>query len=213
MAPKIKPQRIRILIVDDHFYVRLGVAASLNCEPDLQVIAEASNGPEALQHYRKHQPDLTILDYELPGQNGVEITEKLVGEFPGAKVLLLSIHAGEEDVFRATKAGALGYLPKGSPREELVQAVRAVAAGQRFLPSALAAILAARTNREEISPRELEVLRLIVEGLSNKEIADRLTLAEPTVKQHIRSLLYKMGVADRTQATTEALRRGLVRLK
>jgi DNA-binding NarL/FixJ family response regulator len=207
-----KKNPIRLLVVDDHFFVRMGLSGSLNSEHDMTVVAEADNGRQAIEKFRQHRPDVVIMDGRLPGMSGAETVQALRREFPEARVLMLSIDEAEEDVYRAIQAGAAGYLAKAVQLRELLQAVRAVHAGERYLPPSISARLASRVTHDPLSARELEVLHLIVAGRSNKEIGAQLNIAETTVKLHVRSLLAKLGVSDRTQATTEALRRGLVHL-
>jgi two-component system NarL family response regulator len=204
---------LRILVVDDHFVVRSGLVASLGMEEDLQVVGEASNAAEALEQFRRHQPDLVLMDLRLQGGTGIEATAHLRQEFPAAHVLIFTTFEGDEDIFRALQAGAGGYLLKSSPREELLQAVRTVATGARYLPARVAARLAERIAGDEPSARELEVLRLIGQGKSNKEIGVALSIAEDTVKRHVSSLLLKLRVHDRAQATTEGIRRGFIHLE
>jgi DNA-binding NarL/FixJ family response regulator len=204
--------KIRVLVVDDHFFVRAGLTASLSDEPDIVVVAEAGNGRQALELYEQHHPDIVILDQHLPDLSGTQIAAALCKDHPHARIVMLSIDEAEEEIYAAIQAGAQAYLPKATPREELLLALRAVHRGERYLPPVVAERLAARVGRETLTARESEVLRLIVKGLSNKEIGEVLAIAEPTVKLHVRSLLAKLGVSDRTQATTAALRRGLTRL-
>lgn len=204
--------KIRLLLVDDHFFVRMGLAASLNGEPDMAVVAEAGGGRAAIELFRQHQPDVAILDRRLPDLDGVETIGVIRRDFPQARFVMLSVDDGEDDIYSAIQAGALAYLTKDVQRDELLLAVRTVHGGERYLPQEIAGRLASRVGRPELSSREMEVLRWIARGLSNKEIGDRLTIAEPTVKLHVRNLLAKLGVSDRTQATTEALRRGIIHL-
>jgi two-component system NarL family response regulator len=204
---------LRILVVDDHFVVRSGLVASLGMEEDLEVVGEASNAVEVLEQYRKQQPDLVLMDLRLQGGTGIEATAQLRQEFPAAHVLIFTTFEGDEDIFRALQAGAGGYLLKSSPREELLQAVRTVATGERYLPSRVAARLAERIAGDEPSARELEVLRLVGQGKSNKEIGVALSIAEDTVKRHVSSLLLKLRVHDRAQATAEGIRRGFIHLE
>lgn len=207
MHPK-KP--IRILVVDDHFMVRMGLSASLNIEPDMEVVAEAGTGEEALGAYRQHKPSLVIMDLRMPGMSGAESIAAIVREHPSARILVLSTHSGEEDIYRAIQAGAQGYIPKSAVRDELLRAIREVHAGRTFVDSAAALSLVQRTSRPGLTGRELEVLRLVVKGLSNKEIASLLNLAEITVKVHVHHLFEKLQVSDRTQAATIAIQRGIV---
>ena len=205
-------RKIRILIVDDHAMMRFALAEAIAGEFDLSLIAEAANGPEALALYTKHLPDVVTMDFQLPGANGAEITASLRAEFPGARVVLLSVFEGEEDIWRAVQAGALGYVPKSAEIAEVLHGIRELAAGREYFPPAIAERLAARRRRETLSPRELQVLRAIVAGFSNKEIANSLHLSEAAVKLYISNTLAKLGVADRTQAAIQAVRRGIVHI-
>jgi two-component system NarL family response regulator len=209
--PSSKP--IRILVVDDHFMVRMGLSASLNVEPDMDVVAEAANGETALATYRQHQPSLVIMDVRLPGTSGAEATAAIVQDFPDARVLMLSTHSGEEEVFRSLQAGARGYILKSAMREELLRAIREVSQGRRYLDPTVAPLLAARMSHRSLTVRELEVLRMVAKGLGNKEIAAVLSIAEATVKLHVSHVLEKLGVKDRTEAATVALQRGIISLE
>lgn len=204
---------LRILVVDDHFVVRSGVAASLNMEDDLEVVAEASTAQEAVAAYGASMPDLVLMDLRLQGATGIEATAALRKEFPQAQVLMFTTFEGDEDIFRAVQSGASGYLLKTAPREELLEAVRTVGSGGRYLPPKVAARLAERVAGDDPSTRELEVLRLIRQGKSNKEIGATLSIAEDTVKRHVSSLLLKLRVHDRAQAVAEGLRRGFLRME
>lgn len=201
---------MRLLLCDDHFVVRSGLAASLSLEEDFEIVAEASTAIEALESYTKHKPDLVLMDLQLGEASGIDATADIRTFDPSARILIFSSFARDEDVHRAILAGALGYLRKTAPREELVEAVRTVAAGHRHLPPEIAARLADRIGRPDPSLREREVLALIAKGNSNKEIASDLRLSEETVKHHISNLLTKLDARDRTQAVTEAIRRGLL---
>jgi DNA-binding NarL/FixJ family response regulator len=207
------PNPIRVLIVDDHFVVRLGLKHALNNEPDMEVIGEASTGAEALESFRRLQPDVTVLDMRLPQSSGAATISQLREKWPEAKTLIFSTFTGDEDVFQAFQAGALGYVSKMAPREDLMGALRAVAAGERLIPPAIAQQLAHRMQRPALSARESQVLNLIVQGRSNKEIGSDLQIAEVTVKVHVSGILAKLHVADRTQAATAAIRLGLVALE
>ncbi|MEQ1860744.1 MAG: response regulator transcription factor [Chthoniobacteraceae bacterium] len=207
-----RPKPIRILVVDDHHVVRSGLAASLGLEDDLAVIAEAGDADEALAQFRKHLPDVVLMDMRLPGANGTAATTALRRESPDARVLIFTTFDGDEDVYRAMQAGARGYLLKSAPRDELLRAIRAVANGERFLPPDLSLRLAQRVSEQDISEREIEVLRLVSAGKSNKEIGAALHIAEDTVKRHVSNILTKLGVSDRAQAATEAIRRGFLHL-
>jgi DNA-binding NarL/FixJ family response regulator len=203
---------IRILVVDDHFMVRMGLSASLNVESDMEVVAEAANGETALVAYRHHQPSLVIMDVRLPGSSGVDATAAIVQEFPEARILMLSTHSGEEEVFRSLQAGARGYILKSAMREELLRAIREVCEGRRYVDPAVAPLLAARTQHRTLTGRELEVLRLVAKGLGNKAIAASLSIAEVTVKLHVSHVLEKLNVKDRTEAATVAMQRGIISL-
>jgi two-component system NarL family response regulator len=204
--------RIRLLLVDDHFVVRSGLAASLGLEDDLEVCAEAADMTEALLRYKVYHPDVVIMDLQLGEDSGVECTERLCHEHEGARVLVFSSFARDEDVYRAIRAGAMGYLQKSAPREELLRAIRSVAQDRRFLPEDMAQRLAERLSKPEPSARELDVLRLIAKGRGNKEIAAELGVSDETVKTHVSHLMQKLGAHDRAHAVTEAVKRGLIDL-
>lgn len=201
---------IRILVVDDHFAVRMGLTASINLEPGILVVAEAGNCQEAVEQYRIHKPDIVIMDLRLPGCSGAETAAALCRDFPEARVIFFSSYGGDENVRRALEAGARAYLFKSVPRAELIGAIRKVHGGDFYLPQDVAAELAQHVSRPLLSERELEVLRLIVQGRSNKEIASALGISEITVKKHCGHLFQKLSVNDRTQAATAAIQRGIV---
>lgn len=200
----------RILLVDDHYVVRIGMASSLNLEPDLEVVAEAENGEAAIALYREHRPDLVILDWRLPDLSGGEVIKALHAEFPAARVLVLSAFESEEVIFQALQAGAVGYLAKSSRRPELIGAVRLAAQGKAAFSADIAAKLATRIQRPSLSPRELEVVAELVKGNSNKEIASHLEISENTVKLHITHIMQKLRAKDRTHVASIALQQGLV---
>ncbi|HEY4052159.1 MAG TPA: response regulator transcription factor [Terriglobales bacterium] len=204
---------IRILVVDDHFMVRMGLSSSLNVEPDIEVVAEADSGEAALQAYRTHQPNLVMMDLRLPGMSGADCTAALIHEFPDARVLIVSTHSGEEEIFRAIHAGARGYVLKSIVREELLRAVREVHSGGQYLDPIVASHLAKRKSHRPLSSREVEVLQLVARGFGNREIASTLNIAEVTVKLHVSHMLEKLEVNDRTQAATVALQRGIISLE
>ena len=208
----MKTPRLRLLIVDDHFMVRLGVNSALARERDMEVVGEARNGCEALELFEKLHPDVTLLDGRLPDLHGVEVTRRIMKKHPGAHVIMVSIEDTAEDIHRALEAGACGYLPKAGEKSEMVRAIRAVAAGERFLPADCAHKLAERNLFVTLSERELEVLRLVAQGKSNKAIAGDLGMGDATVKTHLSHILSKLGAPDRTRAVTLALERGLLRL-
>ncbi|MBL8046091.1 MAG: response regulator transcription factor [Anaerolineales bacterium] len=201
-----------ILISDDHAVVREGLAAMLSRRAEMQVVAEASNGVQAVELALKHKPDILLMDLRMPQMGGVEAIRAIRAEWPEARVIVLTTYDGDEDIFRALQAGAQGYLLKDTPREDLLDAIRTVHAGRKHIPPEVAAKLAERLTTEALTERERQVLQLIVAGQSNKEIGASLNISEGTVKVHVNSLLGKLGVSDRTQAVTEALRRGLVHL-
>jgi DNA-binding NarL/FixJ family response regulator len=204
---------IRILVVDDHFMVRMGLSASLNVEPDIQVVAEAGSADAALEAYREHHPNMVIMDVRLPGKSGIDCTCEIVREFPDARILILSTHSSEEEIYRAMQAGARGYVVKTIVREELLRAVREVYRGGKYLDPLVASHLAERRSHRPLSSRELDVLRLVAKGFGNKEIASALNIAEVTVKLHVSHVLEKLDVNDRTQAATAALQRGIISLE
>jgi two-component system NarL family response regulator len=203
---------ISILVVDDHFVVRSGLIASLGLEDDLQVVAEAESGEQVVDLYLKHLPSVVLMDLLLTGMNGIDATEQLLRRSPEARVLIFSTFARDEEVYRALRAGAKGYLLKTAPRSELLSAIRTVAEGNSYVPPLLAQRLVERLRQPELSPREREILQLIRRGRSNKEIGVALFIAEDTVKRHVSNLLQKLRVDDRAQAVAEAIRRGLIPL-
>jgi two-component system NarL family response regulator len=207
-----KPKRIRILVADDHHIVRSGLAASLGLEDDFEIVGEAESGTQAIALFPKAMPDVVLMDLRMADGGGIESTAALRAKVPDARVIIYTTFDGDEDVYRAVQAGARGYLLKSAPRAELLAAIRAVAAGERYIPPELAQRLAARISGPDISEREVEVLRLISAGKSNKEIGAALHIAEDTVKRHVSNILTKLGVSDRAQAATEAIRRGFLHL-
>jgi DNA-binding NarL/FixJ family response regulator len=205
-------QPIRILVAEDHLVARVGVSAIVNMQPDMTVVAEASNGQQAVELYRKHTPDVALLDMRMPMMSGVEAATAIRSEFPSARMIALTTYGGDEDIRRALAAGVQAYLTKDVLHDELLKAIRAVHAGQTYLPAGVAAALAAQMPRPDLSAREVQVLELIVRGLANKQIAYSLNIAEHTVKNHVKNILSKLGVQDRTQAATAAIQRGIVHL-
>ena len=199
-------------MVDDQAVVRQGFVALVNLVPDMMVIAEATNGKQAVEQFRIHQPDITLMDLRMPVMSGVEAISAIRREFPQARIIVLTTFDGDEDIYRSLQAGAQGYLLKDMFFNELEEAVRKVHAGSRRIPNVVADRLAERMGSSDLTGRELEVLEQIVKGKSNKEIASALRISEATVKSHINNLLSKLGVTDRTQAATTALQRGLVHL-
>lgn len=205
-------QLIRIMVVDDHAIVRKGLVALLNTVEGLSVVAEASDGEQAVATFRTVQPDVTLMDLRLPKLAGADAIAKIREESPSARIIVLTTFDGDEDIYRALQAGAKGYLLKGMDTVELTDAIRAVYAGKSRIPAFVAEKLAERMGGPALTTRELEVLKRIVAGRSNKEIAGDLNISEATVKTHINSILSKLGVSDRTQAATSALQRGIVHL-
>ena len=204
--------QIRVMVVDDHSIVRQGLVALLNTEDDLTVIAEGSDGQQAIDLFKQHTPDVTLMDLRMPGIGGVEAINHIRRISPDAKIIVLTTYDGDEDIFRALQAGAQSYLLKGVSFEDLTEAIRMVHAGHKRIPAEVAERLAERFSVEPLTGREQQVLELIVRGKSNKEIGTDLKISEATVKSHINSLLSKLGVTDRTQAATTAIQRGLVHL-
>ena len=203
---------IRILIADDHPVVREGLAAMIKRRTDMTVVAEANHGQEAVALFHQHQPDVVLMDLRMPEMDGVEAILTIREQTPEARVIVLTTYDTDEDIYRALRAGAKAYLLKDTPREELLDTIRAVSAGRTRVPSDVAAKLVERVSSEALTAREVDVLRLIVAGNSNREIATLLYISEGTVKTHVNHILMKLGVSDRTQAVTTALRRGLVSL-
>ena len=203
---------IRILVAEDHLVARVGVSTIVNMQPDMTIVAEASNGVQAVEQFRRHRPDIALLDLRMPGMTGTEAAAAIRKEFPEARMIALTTYGGDEDIRRALAAGVKAYLTKDVLHDELLKAIRAVHAGQTYLPAGVAAALAAQMPRPDLSAREVQVLELIVRGLANKQIAYSLSIAEHTVKNHVKNILSKLGVQDRTQAATAAIQRGIVHL-
>jgi DNA-binding NarL/FixJ family response regulator len=204
--------QIRVLTVDDHSLLREGVATLLAAQPDMKLVAEAANGREAIEQYRVHRPDVTLMDLQMPDMNGVDAMIAICGEFPGARIIVLTTYTGDVQVLRALKAGARGYLLKNLLRKELLETIRQVHAGQKRIPPDVAAGLAEHAADETLSAREIQVLRLISGGNANKEIGAQLSITEETVKGHIKNILAKLGAHDRTHAVTIGLKRGIIDL-
>lgn len=205
-------RKIRVLIVDDHAMMRLGLAEAITGERDLTLVGEAANGAQALQLYREHRPDVVTMDFQMPDADGAQTTARLRSEFPDARVVVLSVFEGEEDIWRAVQAGASGYVLKSAEVEDVLDAVRHVMEGGTYFPAVVAAKLAAREARDTLTPRERQVLGCIVADLSNTEISATLHTSEATVKLRISHTLAKLQVADRTQAAIVAVQRGIVHL-
>lgn len=206
-------QEITVLAVDDHPLIREGLVAVIAREPDMRVVAEADDGEQALEAYRTHQPSVVLMDLRMPVMDGVEAIQAIRAEFPTARIIALTTYEGDEDIFQALAAGASGYLLKDMLRTELVEIIRKVHQGYRGIPHAIAEKLAIHTPRIGLTLREIEVLGLMAEGKSNSEIATALGRAEGTAKIHVQNILQKLGVADRTQAVTVAIRRGIIHLE
>jgi len=204
--------RIRVLVADDHPVVRAGLAAVLVQQADLELVGEAENGERAVALYREHQPDVGLMDLRMPVMDGVEAIRTITTEFPSARILALTTYEGDADIRRALEAGARGYLLKDMLLTEVIRAVRAVHRGERVIPTAVAARLAEFPERSDLTERELEVLQLVARGLSNKEVARVIGRTDETVKIHLKNTFAKLGVADRTEAVTVALTRGLIHL-
>jgi two-component system NarL family response regulator len=205
-------EKIQILVAEDHLVARVGVSTIVNLQPDMEVIAEAANGQQAVEMFRSYRPDVALLDLRMPVMGGVQAAQMIRAEFPGAHMIALTTYGGDEDIRRALAAGVQAYLTKDVLHDELLKAIRAVHAGQTYLPAAVAASLAAQLPRPDLSAREVQVLELIVRGLANKQIAYALNIAEHTVKNHVKNILSKLGVQDRTQAATAAIQRGIIHL-
>lgn len=206
------PEQIRILIAEDHFIARAGMAAVVNAQPDMTVVAEVVNGEEVVKAFDEHLPDITLMDMRMPGMNGFEAIGVIQARHPSARIVALSTFGGDEDIRRALMAGARAYLTKDVLHDELLQAIRTVHSGESYLPAGVKATLDAEKLHPVLSTRELEVLGLIVQGLSNKQIAFRLDIAEDTAKNHVKNILKKLGADDRTQAATRAIQRGIIHL-
>ena len=210
MSNDTKP--IRILTADDHALLRYGIASLVGAEPDMELVAQASTGREAIEQFRLHQPDVTLMDLQMPDMNGIEAIIAIRSEFPNARIIVLTTYLGDVQVTRALKAGARAYILKGRLAGDLLETIRAVHAGQKRIPPEVAADLADHAGESGLTEREMEVLRLIAAGNANKEIAAQLSIAEETVKSRVTSILSKLGANDRTHAVTIALKRGIIDL-
>jgi DNA-binding NarL/FixJ family response regulator len=206
------PTVIRVLTVDDHALIRDGVAALIANQKDMRLVGEASNGREAIEQFRSHRPDVTLMDLQMPEMNGIDALIAVRSEFPEARIIVLTTYAGDALCKRAMKAGAQAYILKGNVRKDLLDTIRAVRAGKKILHAEVAAELATHAADDALSEREIEVLSLIAAGNSNKLVADQLAISEDTVKGHVKSILSKLGVNDRTHAVTAALKRGIIEL-
>jgi len=207
-----KKGKLRLLVVDDHPALRAGLITIIDAQLDMQVIAEAGDGPSALALFRQHSPDIVLLDLRLPGLEGAEVLDAMKRDAPDCRVVVLTTFDGEHDISRVLRAGAQAYLLKDAPTEELLGAIRAVSAGRRHIPPLVAVRLADHITHGELTPRELDLLQQLVHGRSNKEIAAHLNLAEETIKAYMKGLFAKLGVVDRTQAAIRGLQRGFVHL-
>ncbi len=208
----IEPKLIRVLAVDDHPLLREGIATLVNAEPDMKLVAEASNGKEAVEKFRSHRPDITLMDIQMPGVNGIEAITQIQSECPDARIIVLTTYTGDVQVIRALRAGARGYILKGHVHRELLETIRSVHAGKKRIPPEIAAELAEHAADDELTAREIEVLRLIGGGNANKQIADQLSIGETTVKTHVTNILSKLGASDRAHAVTIGLKRGIIQL-
>jgi two-component system, NarL family, response regulator len=203
---------IRVLIADDHPIVRNGLVRMVELTDGMEVIAEAETGTEAVEQYRQHQPDVTLMDLRLPDMSGVDAIAVIRQEFPNARIIILTTYDTDEDIFRGLQAGAKGYLLKDIKMRQLLEAIRIVTAGQNYIPPEVGAKLAERINRPQLSEREREVLQVMSQGKTNQEIANELCISESTVKFHVNHILSKLGVSDRTQAVLMAIKRGFADL-
>ena len=208
----IESKLIRVLAVDDHPLLREGIATLVNAEPDMKLVAEASNGKEAVEKFRSHRPDITLMDIQMPGVNGIEAITQIQSECPDARIIVLTTYTGDVQVIRALRAGARGYILKGHVHRELLETIRSVHAGKKRIPPEIAAELAEHAADDELTAREIEVLRLIGGGNANKQIADQLSIGETTVKTHVTNILSKLGASDRAHAVTIGLKRGIIQL-
>lgn len=207
----IAPKLIRILAADDHALLRKGLAAVINAELDMKLVAEAANGEDAIEKFRAHRPDVVMMDLQMPALNGIEVTVRILSEFPDARIIVLTTYKGDAQVLRALRAGARAYLLKGHDRE-LIETIHAVMEGRKRIPSEVAAELAEHATDDELSEREIEVLKLIAGGKSNKQIADLLSVAEATAKSRVTNILSKLSASDRAHAVAIGLKRGIIQI-
>jgi DNA-binding NarL/FixJ family response regulator len=204
--------KIRVLVADDHVVARVGITTIVNSQTDMIVVAEAANGRRALELYRKELPDVALLDMRMPVMSGTEAAAAIRKEFAHARIIAVTSYGGDEDIRRALVAGVQVYLTKDAPHKDLLKAIRAAYNGESYVMETLASVVAAGKSLPSLTSRELEVLGLVVRGLVNKQIAGELKVSDNTVKNHVKTILYKLGAQDRTQAATEAIRRGLIHL-
>ena len=201
---------IRILIADDHYVVRIGLTTMINTEPDMEIVAEATDGGQAIGLFARHNPDVTVLDLRMPVMTGIQVVTAVRAQNKNARILILSAMSGDEDIHKALEAGVAGYVLKDSTEEKLIPAIRAVAAGQRWIPEDVAKRLSSRRLFEDLTSRELQVLNKLIKGMANKQIADALDISENTVKGFLKNILAKLHVADRTEAVAVAIQRGII---
>jgi DNA-binding NarL/FixJ family response regulator len=207
-----EPLSIRILVVDDHPVVRQGIAVLVGTQPDMTLVAEASNGREAIQQFRAHRPDVTIMDLQMPEMSGLDALIAIRGEFPNARIIVLTTYAGDVQILRALKSGAQGYLLKNTFHKELIDTIRAVHAGKKSLSPEVSCEIAEHSTDDALTPAEVSVLKLIAAGNANKQIADQLSITEETVKSRVKNILSKLGAQDRTQAAVIGLKRGIINM-
>ena len=212
MQPSVPTEKIRILLVDDHIVMRMGLVTATSGEADMEIVAEADNGVDAVDAYRASSPDVVVLDLRMPKRNGLDTIAVLRKEFGDARILVFSNYADGDEVYRAFKAGARGFVVKEMPLDRLLEAIRVVYSGEQYVPPEISLRMSGRVL-SELSPRELDVLRLVAKGLSNKEIATAIQIVEGTVKLHVKNILSKLEVSDRTQAIISAVKRGIIQIE
>lgn len=203
---------IRVMIADDHPVIRNGLTTMVTYTPNMEVIAEATTGSEAVEQFRQHQPDVTLMDLRMPEMGGVDAIIAIRQEFPNARIIILTTYEGDEDVYRGLQSGASGYIFKNVPMDEIVKAIQTVHSGKKYIPPEVGEKLSERLSRPQLTRREQEVLQLVAQGKTNQDIANELHLSESAIKYHVNNILSKLGVSDRTQATIAAIKRGFVNL-